>query len=56
MVMDHHCRKDLFPAHFIIAWINNCVGLKNHGYFLLYVTYLALSCALAIKPILDIEL
>jgi len=38
---DHHC-----------PWINNCVGIKNHGYFYLYIIFtivyiflvLALTC------------
>ena len=31
--MDHHC-----------PWINNCVGIGNHKYFLLFIFYTSVSC------------
>ena len=46
--MDHHCRKS-FASHppisfayilFDTAWANNCLGLHNQRYFLLFILYL----------------
>lgn len=45
MVMDHHC-----------PWINNCVGLRNYAYFLLYVTYMFVATFLAVYPLSITEL
>lgn len=37
--MDHHCRKPNLTLY-LIAWINNCIGLENYRYFLLAILYM----------------
>lgn len=39
--MDHHC-----------PWVNNCVGIGNHKYFLLFVFYTFLSCVYSLSLVI----
>jgi hypothetical protein len=38
------------------AWVNNCVGLHNYAYFLLYVSYMAVATTLALYMVYLTEL
>jgi hypothetical protein len=53
--MDHHCRKvfDLLTPYFV-AWINNCLGLENYRYFLLFILYLLMGCVYMVITIISI--
>jgi palmitoyltransferase len=53
--MDHHCREcstfqigqtesNIGFLFFFTAWLNNCVGYKNHRYFFLYMVYTSVGC------------
>lgn len=49
----HHCRKCKICIHRMdhhCIWINNCVGYKNHKYFLLFLTYLIITGCISLYP------
>ena len=52
-LMDHHCRK-LFHILLCLAWVNNCLGLENYRYFLLFILYLFIGVCYNVVTIVSI--
>lgn len=55
--MEHHCRRffmTILILFFYLAWINNCVGHRNHALFVKFMTFAVLGCGHAILICLPI--
>lgn len=43
--MDHHCPYFLYSLRLKSSWVNNCVGVANIKFFVLFLVYTFLYCS-----------